>query len=290
MQKKSYPLYFVAGALLLYIIFVVTPGIIGIFFSFTDWSSYSSTLKFIGLKNFQTIFQSGNNYLSSIWNTVIFTIVTTFAKTALGLLIAILLTSGIKSQNFHRAIIFLPAILSMLITGLIFKSILNPVTGILNVFLKEIGLGFLQQQWLTNPSIAFGSIMGVDIWKGVGYIMTIIMAGLQSIDKSYYEASSMDGANFWQNLWYVTLPLLIPSLTVSTVLNLLYGLKVFDSVYVLTNGGPGYVTEVLGTQVFKSFSLGTYGLGTAMNSLLFVFMVFVGYFVIRLMNNQEVES
>jgi raffinose/stachyose/melibiose transport system permease protein len=290
MTKKSYPLYFLAGALILYLIFVVAPGIIGIFFSFTDWSSFSSTFNFIGFKNFTTIFQSGNNYLLSIWNTIIFTVVTTIAKTVLGLLFAILLTTGIKGQNVHRAIIFLPAILSMLITGLIFKSILNPATGLLNVFLKGIGLGFLQQQWLTDPKIAFGTIMAVDIWKGVGYIMTIILAGLQSIDKSYYEASNIDGANFWQNLWFVTLPLIIPSLTVSTVLNLLYGLKVFDVVYVLTNGGPGYVTEVLGTQVFKIFSLGNYGLGTAMNSLLFVFMVFVGYFVINMMTRREVDA
>jgi ABC-type sugar transport systems, permease components len=290
MLKKTYPLYFVFGALIIYLIFVITPGLIGIMFSFTDWSSYSSSFNFIGLQNFAQIFQSGNNYLQSIVNTLIFTVVTTLIKTVLGLLFAILLSSGVRGQNMHRAIIFIPSILSMLITGLTFKSILNPATGILNGFLGAIGLGFLQQQWLTDIKIAFGSVMAVDIWRGVGYIMTIILAGIQSIDKSYYEASDIDGAGFWKNLRYVTLPMIIPSLTVSTVLNLLYGLKVFDIVYVLTNGGPGYVTEVLQTQVFKTFSLGSYGLATAMNSLLFVFMVIVGYFVIRVMNREEVEA
>ena len=289
MSKKTYPLYFVFGALLVYLVFVIAPGLIGIMFSFTDWSSYSSSINFIGIQNFLQIFQSGNNYLQSILNTVIFIVVTTLIKTVLGLMFAILLSSGVRGQNMHRAIIFIPAILSMLITGLMFKSILNPETGLINGFFRMIGLGAFQPQWLTDIHIAFGSIMAVDIWRGVGYIMTIILAGIQSIDKSYYEASDIDGANFWQNLWYVTLPMIIPSLTVSTVLNLLYGLKVFDIVYVLTNGGPGYVTEVLQTQVFKTFSLGSYGLATAMNSLLFVFMVFVGYFVIRVMSREEVE-
>jgi raffinose/stachyose/melibiose transport system permease protein len=290
MLKKTYPLYFVFGALLVYLVFVITPGIIGIMFSFTDWSSYSNKINFIGFANFAQIFQSDNNYMQSIFNTLIFTVVTTLIKTALGLLFAILLSSGVRGQNMHRAIIFIPSILSMLITGLTFKSILNPATGLLNGFLGSIGLGALQMQWLTDIHIAFGSVMAVDIWRGIGYIMTIILAGIQSIDRSYYEASSIDGATFGQNLWYVTLPMIIPALTVSTVLNLLYGLKVFDIVYVLTNGGPGYVTEVLQTQVLKIFSLGSYGLATAMNSLLFVFMVIVGYFVIRAMNREEVEA
>jgi raffinose/stachyose/melibiose transport system permease protein len=293
MNKRIYPYYFVVGAVLLYLVFMVIPGVTGILFSFTDWSSYSTSIHFTGLANFKQIFAAnsgGNSYLTSIVNTVIFTLVTTLAKTALGLAFAILLTSGIKLQNFHRAVIFLPAILSMLITGLVFKSIFDPASGVLNMLLKTVGLGFLQQQWLTNIKIAFGSIMVVDTWKGVGYIMTIILAGLQSIDRSYYEAAGIDGASFWAKLRFITIPLIMPSLMISTVLNLLYGLKVFDVVFVLTNGGPGYATEVLGTSVYDQFSQGNYAISTAMNSLLCVFMVVVGVFVIRVMSRQEVES
>lgn len=289
MSKKVYPFYFVIGALALYLALFVIPGVIGLFYSFTDWSSYSREIKFIGMENFRTIFSNGENYLSYIKNTLIFTIITTIAKTILGLLFALILSEGVRGKNFHRAVLFMPSVLSLLITGLIFKSILNPETGLLNVLLRGIGLGALAQQWLVDIKIAFYSVMGVDIWRGTGYIMTILLAGLQSIPKSYYEAADIDGANFWGKLRSVTLPLLMPSITVSTVLNLLYGLKVFDIVYVLTNGGPGYVTEVMYTGVFKEFSLGRYGVGTAMSSVLFVFMVFVGYFVIRLMNKEEVE-
>ena len=183
----------------------------------------------------------------------------------------------------------MPAILSMLITGLIFKSILNPSTGLLNTTLTNIGLESFTQQWLTNIKIAFFSIMSVDTWKGTGYIMTILMAGLQSIPESYYEAADIDGSGAWAKFRYITLPLLSPAITVATVLNLIYGLKVFDVVYALTNGGPGYATEVLYTAVFKEFSLGRYGVGTALSSVLVVFVVAVGFFVVKLLNREEVE-
>lgn len=290
MAKKTYPYYFLVGALLLYAVFIVVPGLIGVFYSFTDWSSIPGPINFVGLDNFKTIFSSGENYSIAIKNTLIFTVVTVIFKTVLGLLLALVLAEGIKGKNVHRAIIYMPAILSMLVTGLIFKSVLNPETGLLNTFLGAVGLTPLQQQWLTDPSIAFGSIIAVDIWRGTGYIMTILLAGLQSIDKSYYEAASIDGANWWVQLKSITIPLLMPSITVTTVLNLFYGLKVFDIVYALTNGGPGHVTEVLYTVVFQEFALGRYAVGTALSSVLLVVMSIGGFFVIKFMNREEVDA
>ena len=286
MAKRTYPYYFLIGALVLYTVFIVVPGIIGVFYSFTDWNSTSTAINFVGWDNFKTIFSSEENYSTAIKNTVIFTVVTVIFKTVLGLLLALVLAEGIKGKNIHRAIIYMPAILSMLVTGLIFKSIFNPATGLLNSFLQASGLGFLHQQWLTNPKLAFGSVMFVDIWRGTGYIMTILLAGLQSIDKTYYEAADIDGANWWSRLKSITLPLLMPSITVTTVLNLFYGLKVFDIVYALTNGGPGHITEVLYTRVFEEFALGRYAVGTALSSVLLIVMTVGGFFVIKLMNKE----
>lgn len=184
----------------------------------------------------------------------------------------------------------MPAILSMLITGLIFKSVLNPVTGVLNQFLRIIGLGALAQQWLVDPRFAFGSIIGVDAWKGVGYVMTIILAGLQSISPEYYEAANIDGASYFKKLKFITLPLIKSSIVVTVVLGIFYGLKVFDIVYVLTNGGPGYATTVLSTSVYSLFGLGSWGLGSALNSLLFVFMIIVGFFTVRFLNPSEGDN
>lgn len=289
LDKKVYPFYFTIGALLLYLLLYVVPGFMGLYYSFTDWNRYSGEINFIGFENFKTVFSMDENHLFCIYNTFKFTFFTTIFKTTLGLGFALLLNEGIRLKNFHRAVIFMPAILSMLITGLIFKSILNPATGLLNESLRAIGLDMLTQKWLVDLKWVFKSIIAVDVWKGMGYIMTIFLAGLQSIPKSYYEAADIDGSGFWGKLRYVTLPLLIPSITVTTVLNLIYGLRVFDIVYVLTNGGPGYASEVVYTTVFKEFSLGRYAVGNTLSTVMFIFMVVTGYFVIRLLSKEEVE-
>lgn len=287
-KNKVYPVWLSFGALLLYLALFLGPGLIGIGYSFTDWSSYSRELNFVGLENFRQILSPQNEYLGYMGNTLIFTVVTILLKTVFGMAFALILTSNVIGRNVHRAVLFLPSVLSLVVTGLIFRSIFNPATGLLNKTLEAIGLGALTQKWLVDPNIALGSIIGVDVWRGAGYIMCILIAGLTSVDPSYYEAARIDGANALQNFRRITLPLIMPSLTVTTVLNMIYGLKVFDIVYVLTNGGPGHVTEVLYSSVYKQFSQGKYALGTAMSSLMFVIMVLAGYFVIRLMTREEV--
>jgi raffinose/stachyose/melibiose transport system permease protein len=287
-KSSVYPFYFLWGALILYLVFSVIPSITGLLYSFTDWNSFTTDVHWVGLDNFATIFSSDENYLSFVKNTLVFTVATIILKTVLGLFFALLLTEGVKKLSYlHRVIIFLPAVLPMLVVGLVFKSILNPQTGLLNEFFRTIGLGGLAQKWLVDANIALFSIIGVDTWKGVGYIMVILLAGIQSIPKDYYEAAAIDGATAWQRLRSITIPLLMPVITVTTVLNLLYGLKVFDIVYVLTNGGPGYATDVVFTSVFKEFGQGRYGVATALTTILFLIMVVSGYFVIRLMTRKE---
>jgi raffinose/stachyose/melibiose transport system permease protein len=290
MKNKMYPFYFSVGAIVLYSLFMVVPGLMGFYLSFTDWNRYSSEINFIGLQNFALIF-SKQNYWHSISNTIIFTILTIVLKTVIALMLALLLTRGLKRfANFHRVIIYLPAILPMIVVGIVFRSILHPITGVLNEFLRGTGLDFLAQRWLTDPGIALYSVIFVDTWKGVGFIMVILIAGLQVIPSEYYEAARIDGANEWDELWKITLPLLMPTLTVTTVLNLLYGLKVFDVVWVLTNGGPGYATETVYTVVFKEFSKGRYGVSTALSTLLFLIMTICGYWLIKAMHSKELEA
>jgi raffinose/stachyose/melibiose transport system permease protein len=290
MKNKIYPLYFSFGAIVLYSLFMVIPGLMGFYLSFTDWSRYSDEINFVGFDNFVLIF-SKQNYWHGISNTIIFTIVTIVMKTAIALILALLLSKGLKRfTNFYRAIIYLPAVIPMIVVGIVFKSILHPTTGVLNEFIRGIGLDFLAQRWLTNPDIALYSVISVDTWKGVGFIMVILIAGLQVIPSEYYEAAQIDGANQLDELWHITLPLLMPTLTVTTVLNLLYGLKVFDVVWVLTNGGPGYATETVYTVVFKEFSKGRYGVSTALSTLLFVIMSLCGYWLIKAMHSKGLEA
>ncbi|OAS13274.1 carbohydrate ABC transporter permease [Paenibacillus oryzisoli] len=288
MNKKIYPSYFAIGAVGLYVVFIIIPSFMGFYYSFTDWSGFSDEITFIGLDNFKMIFSSDEHYMHYINNTLIFSVATIILKSVLGFSFALLLNEGAnKLRNIHRVLIFMPAIIPVLVVGLIFKSILNPETGLLNVSLRAVGLDVFAQQWLVDLDWAFKSIIAVDIWKGVGYIMVILLAGLQSISKDYYEAAVIDGANFFAKLKHITIPLLMPALLITTVLNLLYGLRVFDIVYVLTNGGPGYATDVIYTAVFKEFSEGRYGVGTTLSTVLFTVMMIIGYFVIRLMSKEE---
>jgi len=288
-KSKIYPWYFALGALLIYSVLFVLPSLIGVGYSFTDWSAYSDELHFVGLENFKTVFSADEDYLKIITNTLSFTFITTILKNVIGLILAILLTKSIKFLNMHRCIMFMPSVLSTLIIGMIFKSILDPKSGFLNTFFRGIGLDFLAQKWLVTSELAFGSVMAVDIWRGVGYIMTILIAGILSISTDYQEAAAIDGANAWQRFWHITFPLLLPTLATTTVLNVIYGLKVFDMVYALTNGGPGKATtEVLYTAVFKKFGTGQYAVGTALSSVMFIIMVFVGSYMIRIMTKNEV--
>ena len=214
MKNRMYPFYFSIGALVLYSLFMVLPGLLGFYLSFTDWNRYSSEIHFIGLQNFALIF-SKQNYWHSITNTIIFTFVTIVLKTVVALLFALLLTKGLRRFfNFYRVIIYLPAIIPMIVVGIVFRSILHPTTGVLNEFLRAMGLGFLAQRWLTNTDIALYSVILVDTWKGVGFIMVILIAGLQVIPTEYYEAAQIDGASAWDAFWKITLPLLMPTLTV----------------------------------------------------------------------------
>ncbi|MDO4470330.1 MAG: sugar ABC transporter permease [Bacillota bacterium] len=290
-RKKMYPWYFAAGAALVYFLLCFLPGVLGIGYSFTDWNNFTDEINFVGLENYKQIFEGNSEYLKYILNTVIFTIVTTAAKTIVGLALALLLTQKfIKCKNFHRMIIFSPQVMSYLVVGLVFKSMLHPTTGFLNNFLRSIGLDTLAKNWLTDLNLVFPTVMTVDTWKGMGYIMVVVIAGLLSISPEYYEAASIDGANFFQKFKCITLPLLKPVLVNVTVLNVTYGLRVFDMIYSLTNGGPGNATGVINTAVYKEFSKGNLAMGTTLSSVLFFVMLALLYFILKSMNNKEVES
>lgn len=290
-RKKLYPWYFTSGALVIFFLLCFLPGIIGILYSFTDWNNFSSEINFVGFKNYIEVFKGRPEYRMYIWNTISFTVVTTLLKTIVGLALALLLTQKIiKFKNLHRMIIFSPQVMSYLVVGLVFKSILHPTTGFLNNFLNTIGLEAFTRNWLTDLNIVFKTVMAVDTWKGMGYIMVVIIAGLMSIAPEYYEAASIDGATFWKKFKNITLPLLKPIIVNVTVLNVTYGLRVFDMIYSLTNGGPGNATGVINTAVYKEFSKGNYAMGTTLSSILFFILLLLLYFILKSMENKEVEA
>lgn len=291
-KKKIYPQWFLILPLAFYVIFFLLPSVMGIGYSFTDWNSRSvlNGTHFVGLQNYIEIFTSDTDYLSGIGHTLMFTVVSNIVKLIPALLIAIMLQERLRGKGAYRTIMYLPSILPFVIIGLVFKSILNYNNGLLNAILDAFHLGFLKQKWLSDLAVVWKSIVGVDAWRGIGYVMTIFLAGLNTIPKSYYEAAQIDGASFWQRLRYVTLPMLSGAIMINLVFGVTYGLKVFDIIYVLTNGGPGHATEVLTTYAFQLYSRGQYGMSTALNSILLFITAVVGVLIVRTLGKQEVQQ
>lgn len=287
-HKKMYTYYLLLPALVIYGVFFVAPSIYGIYYSLTDWTIGKETLKFIGFKNYVTIFQD-SELRKAIFNTIIYAIVVVIFKNLIGLLLALAVNVKMKFRNYFRAIFFLPCIISTIVIGLIFVPILQP-DGILNSFLQTTGLGFLKQNWLVNGKIVMFTIAGVSIWQWAGYHMIIYLAGLQSISKDYYEAAKIDGANAFQRFTKIYFPLLAPAININLILSLIGGLKVFSEPYALTNGGPGNASQVMALEVFEKFGQGQWGVGTALNVALTVFVSIICVPLLYKMRKREVEE
>lgn len=291
-KKKIYPQWFLILPLALYIIFFLLPGLMGVAYSFTDWSARSALtgVHFVGLDNFAEIFSEGKGYMEGIRNTLMFTVISNIVKLIPAFLLALLLQEGIRGKGFYRTVMYLPSVLPFLVIGILFKSIFNYDHGMLNTVLEALHLDFLQQKWLSDLNVVWGSIIGVDAWRGIGYVMTIYLAGLQAIPKSYYEAAQLDGAGFWQRVRHITLPMMSGAIMINLVFGISYGLKVFDVVYVLTNGGPGHATEVITTYGFQLYSQGKYAMSSALNTILFAVALIIGIGVVRYMSKKEVQQ
>lgn len=288
MGKQRYPIYFSFPALAVFLLFFITPTVIGFYYSFTDWNINADTIKFNGLDNYRALFQEPR-LVTAFSNTLIFAAVVTLMQNALGLGLALILNEALKLRNFLRMIFFLPYVISPIVIGYIFRAIYHPGHGIVNQFLNAAGLGFLAQDWLNDPKYALFSIIVTDLWRVVGFSMVIYLAGLQFIPKDLTESANIDGARYWERFRYIVFPLLAPSLTVNVLLSMINSMKIFEMVMVLTEGGPGYTTEVFYTYIRTMFSTGEFGYATAVNLMLFLLVTVVGVPVLLAMKKREVE-
>lgn len=284
--KKVYPAYFLIFPLALYTLFFMVPSAVGLGMSFTNWNSAGGELRFVGFEHFVAIFSNKRNLLV-IFNTFVFAVATTVFKNVLGLGLALGLDRKFKTKNVLRTIYFFPVTLAPLIIGLVFKSIYDVDSGVLNQFLSFIGLPGLAQDWLGQVGTALGAVIFVEIWRLVGQNMVIYLAGLQSISQDYLEAADIDGAGRWQKFTRIVIPQLMPSITINMVLNVIAGLKVFDIVFVLTNGGPARATEMMNTVIFKEYSSGRYGFSTAMGMVMFLLTTVIAFSMLRAMSKEE---
>ncbi len=271
-KKKIYPIYFLVPALAIFGIFFLLPMVSSLFYSLTVWDFKS--FRFIGLGNFKMFFTEKSLNIS-VKNTLIYAFSTSGLKVLFAFFIAVFLTSKIKTKNLIRSIVFFPNIVSTMAIGITFAALMHPTKGLFNIVLKAIGLNGVD--WLGNVSIALFSIIFTDVWKGVGVATVIYIAGIQSIDNTYYEAACIDGANGWQRLRNVTIPLVRPAMNSVIILSLIGGLRSFDLIWVMTGGGPGFATDVLSSVIYKQYASGFYGLSTAGNIIMFILIAVIAY-------------
>jgi raffinose/stachyose/melibiose transport system permease protein len=275
-------------ALLLFGLFVFYPFVKGIKISFTNWDGFSQTFSWIGLDNYKRMLTDDNIALV-IKNTFIYGVGSTLFQNLIGLLYALLLNQQIRTRGLTRTIVYLPVIISPLIMGYIWYFIFQYRGGALN----DIILLFSDNpaNLLGNPQVNVWIIMFVNTYQFLGVAMIIYLAGLQSIPKDFYEASSIDGASAWQKFKSVTLPLLAPSLTINVVLNLIGGLKLFDIIVALTDGGPGYSSQSLSTLMYKTyFSSQDAGYAASLGNLMFFLILIVSITALVLLRRKEIHA
>lgn len=283
-KKKIYTAWFLVPTMVIFSVFFLVPLLSSLFYSLTVWDF--KTFRFVGLENFQMFF-SERALSSSIRNTLVYAFLTSGLKVISAFFIAVFLTSKIKTKNFLRSVVFFPNLVSTIAVGVTFAAFMHPSRGLFNLILKAVGLGGVN--WLGNPDIALYSVIFTDVWKGVSIATVIYIAGLQGIDRNYYEAASIDGAGGWQRLVHITLPLIRPSMNSVIILSLIGGLRNFAMIWAMTGGGPGFATDVLASVVYKQYAAGFYGLSTAGNVIMFILVAAIGYPLQKFLVSREVE-
>jgi ABC-type sugar transport system permease subunit len=239
---------FVAPIVLFFVVFVGYPFLRSFYLSLTSWSGLGSA-DFVGLRNF-AVMADDPAFWKSLVNTFVFTGVTTVLQTVLPLLVAVLLHKGWRGGVLFRTLIFIPAVISLVVTGVLWQLLYEPNFGTLNEALRSIGLGGLAHPWLGDPRTVLPALIVVSLWQSLGLFTLIYLAGLQGINPALYEAASIDGASGRQQFFHVTVPMLRTVSGVVIILNLINGFKTFDMIYVMTGGGPNRASEVLGTYLY----------------------------------------
>jgi raffinose/stachyose/melibiose transport system permease protein len=282
---SAYPSWFYLPAAIVFAVLFLVPTGASLFFSLTRWTLFD--FEFIGLDNFLQFFREPFLFQGLI-NTLIYGGLTSGLKVVLGLLAAVLLTSDIFGRGYLRSVIFFPTLVSTVGVGITFTVMMHPTQGAINETLAMFGIK--GPGWITDPRLALFSVAIVDVWKGVGLATVIYMAGIASISRDYYEASTIDGATRWQNFWSITLALVRPATVTVIILSLIGGLRSFDLIWAMTRGGPGFTSDVIASVIYKQYQAGFYGLSTAGNVVLIIVVAAIIVPLSRWLNRRQVDA
>jgi len=279
---RTYPYWYYLPAGILFVVIFIVPTASAFYFSLTRWSLFDST--FTGLKNYRT-FLSDPQLLTGLRNTVIYAVLTSGFKVILALPLATLLTSQtVRLKGLLRSIVFFPTLVSTVAVGVTFTALMQPSTGLINTALGHVGV--TGPDWLGNPNLALYSVIIVDIWRGIGIALVIFMAGILSIPTDYFDAARLEGGT-WVKFRHIIIPLSRNASFTVILLSFIGGLRSFDLIYTMTQGGPGFASDVLTSVIFKEYGAGFYGLSTAGNVVLFVMVSAIAYPMMRFFNRRE---
>jgi multiple sugar transport system permease protein len=240
-----------------------------------------------GLGNFARLF-SDNFFLTAMAHTLVYAVAALTCEFLLGLGLALLLNRQIRGRGFFRATLLVPMMLPPVVAAIVWRLLLNPNFGAINGMLKQIGIDTESLTWTASPGLAMLSVIAVDVWQWTPFVFLVLLAGLQAIPQEPYEAALIDGSSRWQTFWHVTLPLLKPAILIVLLLRTMDLLRVFDQIFILTEGGPGFATETVSLYIYRTaFRFFDFGYATAMSFVLLLLTNVISVFYIRLLQRHE---
>ena len=293
-MKKMYGnklniLLFLLPALLLFCGILIAPIGASAYYSLFDWNGMSKKMTFIGLDNYKEVFTSIDiGFLKALRNSLLLAFLSVFLQLPLALLLALTLGKKVKGERIFLSVYFMPVLISTVVIGQLWLKIYNPDYGILNVFLRAIGLEKWAKIWLGTNETALGAVFVPTLWQYVGYHMLLLYAGVKSVPTELREAAMLDGATDWQVNRYIVLPYIKPIIRISVIFAVTGSLKSFDLIYVLTNGGPLRATQVPSTLMIEMLFLrNRFGMGSTIAVLLIVLCFFFALVISALFRQED---
>lgn len=287
-MKNKTAIFFILPCFILYAGFVILPSLSSIQLSFTNWDGLSPSYRYIGVSNYIEIFTS-SRFFSALWRTLYLTLIVSIGENIAALSLALALDRVRWLKNLFRVCFYIPVLISGVVSGFIWLTMFNWNFGVLNSVLRQIGPWGLAVNWIGNPKTVLYSLAFTIVWKSSGYYMVIYLAGLQGIPRECLESATIDGAGGWRSFWHITFPLLAGSITINFTLSLINGLKIFDQIVVMTNGGPGFSSETITYLIYRvAFSESRQGFGTALAVVLFALIFFLNGIQSGILRRREV--
>ena len=286
-HNKLQDLLLVAPGYLIYTVFMIIPLGLCFFYSFTNWDGISKNYKMIGFRNFERLFQDAS-FFNALKVTLIITVITVLIYNVLGVFLAVVLNKRNRVCAFAKSAVFVPTVLSSVVVAFIWSYIMQTDGGVINVILGLFGIPPVD--FYATPTTTIVMISVIISWNGLGLFLVIYVATLNTIPQDVMEAAEVDGANGVQRFFRITLPLMMPGITINSVLSLAGGLKQYDHVKVITGGGPGGATQTITLlSVEKAFGYNRRGYSSAIILVLFVMIVIVSVIQISITKKREVE-